>query len=689
MTKANETEANVDVSSLLTVLAPTGQDADVTCSILASQGLRARKVENVSALCEDIEAGTGAALVAAEALSVESMRQIATVLEQQPAWSELPLLIIAPQPSMDRVAQTFDDLGTRAQITLVDRPVRVGILVSLVRSALRSRARQVEISRLLCALEEHADRLEGLADASLGVASTTSVREVIRLVCDEACDLTSAHLCVALANVDLLGHTRFLATSGPGAETEMREYESEDAEVPIMLDEMERLDPADPRLDPVRDIIGGIGERDVLGAPIRESDGRPIGALLVAVDRGDEKGRATAESVLAQLASMASAAIQKARLYEEAREANYAKDEFLATLSHELRTPMTTVLGWVQMLRMGLIQNENVENAIAMIEASTRMQARLVEDLLDVSRIIAGKLQMEPEPVELRPLMESVISNFSSTAAGKEIDFKADLTREPLGIWADPTRIQQVMSNLLSNAMKFTAEKGTVRVSLRRDGGQAVISVEDDGEGIDRKFLPYVFERFRQADGSTSRPYGGLGLGLAIVGNIVEMTGGSIVAESEGKGKGAKFTIRLPLDPFAPERDGSEDDLPKLEGRILLLERDPVAAEAIKRALVSAGLDVEIAGSLEEAVAELPVFRPRIILCDLIEHPDEWKTICQEFGPGDVDGPHLMAFTAKSGVGSLADEAGFVASLQRPSRRSELIKAVADVLGQGQGTQVS
>ena len=682
-TTTNEAEAAADVSSLLTVLAPTGQDADVTCSILASQGLRAQKVENVSALCEEIEAGTGAALIAAEALSVESMRQIARVLEQQPAWSELPLLIIAPQPSMDRVAQTFDDLGTRAQITLVDRPVRIGILVSVVRSALRSRARQVEISKLLCALEDHADRLEGLADASLGVASTTSVREVIRLVCDEACDLTSAHLCVALANVNVLGHTRFLATSGPGADTEIREYEEEDARVPILLDEMERLDPADPRLDPVRDIIGGIGEREVLGAPIRESDGRPIGVLLVAIDRGEESGKSTAESVLAQLASMASAAIQKARLYEEAQAANHAKDEFLATLSHELRTPMTTVLGWVQMLRMGLIQNENVENAIAMIEASTRMQARLVEDLLDVSRIIAGKLQMESEAVELRPLLESVISNFSSAAAKREIDFKADLTSEPLGIWADPTRIQQVVSNLLSNAMKFTAEKGTVKITLRREDGQAVIEVEDDGEGIDRKFLPHVFERFRQADGSTSRPYGGLGLGLAIVGNIVEMTGGSIVAESEGKGKGARFTIRLPLDPFGPESDGKDEDLPKLEGRILLLERDPVAAEAIKRALESAGLEVEIAGSLEKALEALPAFRPRIILCDLIEHPDEWRTICQEFGPGDAKGPHLMAFTAKAGVGSLADEAGFVASLQRPSRRSELIKALANVLEQG------
>jgi signal transduction histidine kinase/CheY-like chemotaxis protein len=680
MTKANEAESAADLSSLLTVLAPTGQDADVTCSILESQGVRARKVDSVSALCEAIDAGTGAVLVAAEALSVERMKQIARVLEQQPAWSELPLLIIAPQPSMDRVAQTFDDLGTRAQITLVDRPVRVGILVSLVRSALRSRARQVEISRLLCALEDHADRLEGLADASLGVASTTSVREVIRLVCDEACDLTSAHLCVALAHVNVLGHTRFLATAGPGAATEIREDETESPEVSIRLDEMERLDPADSRLDPVRDILGGIGDREVLGAPIRESDGRPIGVLLVALDRGGESAGAAAESVLAQLASMASAAIQKARLYEEAQAANQAKDEFLATLSHELRTPMTTVLGWVQMLRMGLIQNENVENAIAMIEASTRMQARLVEDLLDVSRIIAGKLQMELEPVELRPLLESVISNFSSTAAGREINFKADLASEPLGVWADPTRIMQVVSNLLSNAMKFTAEKGTVEVSLRREGGQAVIAVQDDGEGIDRKFLPHVFERFRQADGSTSRPYGGLGLGLAIVGNIVEMSGGSIVAESEGKGKGSRFTIRLPLDPFGPEKDSRDENLPRLDGRVLLLERDPVAASAIKRALESAGLEVRIAGSLEEAVAELPGFRPRIILCDLIEHPDEWKTICQEFGPGDVDGPYLMAFTAKSGVGSLADEAGFVASLQRPSRRSELVKAVATVL---------
>jgi signal transduction histidine kinase len=226
--------------------------------------------------------------------------------------------------------------------------------------------------------------------------------------------------------------------------------------------------------------------------------------------------------------------------------ANRMKDEFLATLSHELRTPLTSILAWAVMLRTGL-SAERRGAALEAIERNARLQARLIEDLLDVSRIISGKFTMDSSEVPLRQIIEGAVDVVRPAAEAKRVRVHFHADRDAAHVMGDAARLQQAVWNLLSNAVKFTGEHGTVHVRLERGERHARVSVTDDGIGIPPEFLPYVFDRFRQADGSSARTHGGLGLGLAIVRHIVEMHGGSVNVESEGKGLGTTFTIELPL----------------------------------------------------------------------------------------------------------------------------------------------
>ena len=235
------------------------------------------------------------------------------------------------------------------------------------------------------------------------------------------------------------------------------------------------------------------------------------------------------------------------RLYRIAQEANRAKDEFLATLSHELRTPLTSIMGWAEMLSLRMLDEPARRHAVEVIEKSARSQAQLIADLLDVSRISAGRLRLDVRPVELRPVVEAAADVLRPAADARSI--RLDLKFDPkVGkVSGDPDRLQQVVWNLLSNAVKFTPEGGRVLVQLSRAGGQAEICVRDTGAGIGPEFLPHVFDRFRQAESHMTRAHGGLGIGLSIVRHLVELHGGTVRAESAGEGRGATFRVRLPV----------------------------------------------------------------------------------------------------------------------------------------------
>jgi signal transduction histidine kinase len=261
----------------------------------------------------------------------------------------------------------------------------------------------------------------------------------------------------------------------------------------------------------------------------------------------------SAELIFAQdLARRISLALENARLYREAQEANRAKDEFLATLSHELRTPLNAILGWIQILRTKRVDEITTARAFEAIERNAKAQAELIEDMLDVSRIITGRLRLELQPVQLSEAVEAALDSVRPTAEAKGVRIDAELTNDAGAISGDPHRLQQIVWNLLSNAVKFTPASGFVRVNLQYSGSEARLTVIDTGKGISKAFLPFVFDRFRQAETMVSRTASGLGLGLSIARHLVELHGGMIEARSEGEGRGATFTVTFPLREAVP-----------------------------------------------------------------------------------------------------------------------------------------
>jgi signal transduction histidine kinase len=272
---------------------------------------------------------------------------------------------------------------------------------------------------------------------------------------------------------------------------------------------------------------------------------RPLGiATFVSAIEAALRSRRRQYEVKRLLDELAASAI---RIREVHKEADRTKDEFLATLAHELRSPMTAIRGWVEMLKAGDLDPADAAEALSMIDSSARVQARIVEDLMDVSRIIAGKLMIERARMDLVPLVRSIVATSRAVAASEGIDLTEDISPEPILVSGDEVRLQQVGWNLLSNAIKFTPGGGAVRVTLRREGAFAVLSVRDNGRGIPPELLPHVFERYRQDEPAEKRAHRGLGLGLAIVRHLVEGQGGQVEAFSDGPGKGAEFVVSLPV----------------------------------------------------------------------------------------------------------------------------------------------
>ena len=374
------------------------------------------------------------------------------------------------------------------------------------------------------------------------------------------------------------------------------------------------------------------------------------------------------------------------------------KDEFLATLSHELRTPLNAMLGWAQVLRLGKLDSQSAARALETIERNARAQAQLIADLLDVSRIITGKLRLELQPVELPRIIEATLDSVRPGADAKGVHLDVSLDRLTSPVLGDADRLQQVIWNLLSNAIKFTPQGGKVSVHLRQTGGSAEIRVEDTGAGIRPDFLPYVFDRFRQADGALTRTHGGLGLGLSIVRHLVELHGGSVAVASEGEGKGALFTVRLPVRQTVTEDAASLDDTMELQARVwdvqgllagvrvLVVEDEEDTRELLVTALEQCGARVTAVSSAAEALANLDRSPPDVLVSDL-GMPDEdgfsliRKVRAREAGQGGgVPAAALTAY-ARTEDRVRALTSGFQKHLPKPIDPSDLIAAVAALAG--------
>lgn len=376
---------------------------------------------------------------------------------------------------------------------------------------------------------------------------------------------------------------------------------------------------------------------------------------------------------------------QLKKLNEELAAANRAKDVFLATLSHELRTPLTPVVGWIKLLRSGSLDGKGVAQALDAIERNAWLQSRLIDDLLDTSRIATGKLHFEPRPTDLNATVSAALETVKAAAASRQIDLSINLSSVPLVVMGEPVRLQQIAWNLISNAIKFSEPGGKVGIATEASDNTVQLVVEDTGVGIDPDFLPHVFDRFRQADGSTSRVHGGLGLGLAIAHALTVMHEGELVAASEGVGRGAKFTLTLTLLPDSPIAVGAESKkTPSLLGLEVLIVEDSEDTLALLSMLFDReGAQVRTAASATEALNCAVERRPNLIVSD-IGMPDTdgfefLKKLKVLEGLNDVPAIAISGYASEEDR-ARALEVGYLALIPKPIDVEDLFGVIHSIV---------
>jgi hypothetical protein len=408
-------------------------------------------------------------------------------------------------------------------------------------------------------------------------------------------------------------------------------------------------------------------------------------ALHLAIERAEVRSRATRlEAEREQLLAQERAARQ------EAETANRLKDEFLATLSHELRTPLNSILGWAQMLRLKRLKENDYTRAVESIERNSKSLTALIEDLLDVSRIITGNLSLNFQPIELASVIEAALNTVRPAAQAKAITILYFNNSKVSPILGDATRLQQVMWNLLSNAVKFTPPKGQVQIRLRQIEDSVIIIVSDTGQGIEPKFLPYVFDRFRQADSSSTRLQGGLGLGLSIVRHLVELHGGTVQAQSPGLGEGTTFTLKFPAQRDRTQATNSEVEPTTVEPssvslaglRVLVVDDEADTRDLLKFVLKQCEAEVIAVDSVPEALKALKEFMPDVLVSDIgMPVEDGYALIRQlrempEASLSQIPAIALTAFANQSDRDRTL-EAGFQMHLPKPVEPDELVRALA------------
>ncbi len=418
--------------------------------------------------------------------------------------------------------------------------------------------------------------------------------------------------------------------------------------------------------------------------------------MLEGIQLRDRELSTANEELRNEVAERRRAEHERADLLVRERAANRLKDEFLATLSHELRTPLNAILGWTRLLRSAAVPRADMDRALEKVERNAQVQARLVEDLLEVSRITTGKLRLEVKPLDLATLATTAIESIRPTAEARGVTIDRHFESPTLPTAGDPDRLQQVIWNLLSNAVKFTGAGGLVTVGLKRDDQTDELVVSDTGLGIEPAFLPNVFDTFRQADGTSTRAYGGLGLGLSIVRHIVDLHGGEVRAESEGKDKGSRFTVRLPvraaervreMRPVAspPPSVSLSDAL--ADTNIVVVDDDRDTRELLDSVLTSAGAKVHLAETADEGFRLCVEERPDALISDIAMPGRDGYSLMRQLQKAlGNDMPRVaIALTAFAGARDrqLTAEAGFDRHVSKPFDDQELVQTLDDLLAVG------
>ena len=427
---------------------------------------------------------------------------------------------------------------------------------------------------------------------------------------------------------------------------------------------------------------------------------RVLGALILAISESARRYGPMDLAFATVVARHAAAVIEGARLFREAEAARHAaeaanrsKDEFLSTLSHELRNPLNAVHGWASLIERGQLGEAQTRRAVQIIVRNVNAQIRLVDDLLDMSKVVSGRMRLTVQPVDLRDVIENGIEAVRHAAEAKGVRLQPVLQEPGLLINGDAGRLEQVVWNLLENAVKFTPKDGRVQIHLQRVRSHVEIVVSDTGQGIAADVLPYVFDRLRQGEGGSARSHGGLGIGLALVRHLVELHGGSVYAESPGEGKGATFVVKLPLmvaemlERPIVARDGGMLDGPSLAGaRIVVVDDDPTTVELVTEVLIQVGADVIECRTTDEALDAIARRRPDVLVSD-IEMPGQdgyslirkLRALSPERG-GKIPAVALTAFgRPEDRIRSL--RAGFNIHVTKPVDPAELIAIIASMIG--------
>jgi PAS domain S-box-containing protein len=658
------------------VVPATSADGAAMQRVLHANGISCRVLRNVAAVCEAMRDGVGAVVIAEEAL-IDDAALLTERIRAQDVWSDLPIIVLSPsgrEPS--KLAELIPRLGN---VSVIERPARTSTLVTAIRSSLRARARQYEV-RAHLADQDETQRVIREAEQRF--------RLLVENVRDYAIFMIDVEGRVASWNSgaeQLLGYTAQEALGQPAAWF----FDDQGATLAREMKDARSIGRATSSGWRVRKDAGRLFVEGVLTA-VRDDRGRLIGYSKLMKDVTD---RRRIEAEREQLLQSERAA------RSEAERSGRMKDEFLATLGHELRTPLNAILGWAQVLRHTHALDGELAEGLGIIERNARAQAQIIADLLDMSSIISGKVHLEVQPVDLASIVESAVNAVRPAAQAKSIRLDVAIDGAAGKVRGDPNRLQQVFWNLLTNAVKFTPQEGAVAVTLGQSDSSLKVSVVDTGEGIDPAFLPHVFERFRQADASTTRRHGGLGLGLSIVRQLVELHGGTVTAFSDGAGKGSTFQVVLPLptkaalpvtqaDPSQPRRspplhaEMSPAPNANLQGvKVLVVDDEADARSLIERLLHDCDATVTTAASAKEALDVLARDRPDVLISDIGMPKEDGYSLMRRIRRLKDERGRLpaIALTAYARVEDRvkAMEAGYQLHLAKPIEASTLIAMVA------------
>jgi PAS domain S-box-containing protein len=658
------------------VVPPTSADGVAIAKLLAASSIDCRIFPNVAAVCAALREGAGTLVIGEEALVADSA-VLMQHLRGEEVWSDLPVIVLS---RTGREPVALAEIVARGNFSVIERPVRASTLVSLIRSSLRARRRQYQVREHL-AQQEEAQRVIREAEQRF--------RLLIENITDYAIFMIDPQGRVASWNngaQHLLGYS----TQEIVGEPTERFFADESSALYREMDEARSTGRATStgwrmRKDGTQLFVEG-----VLTA-VRDERGQLLGYSKLMKDVTEKRRIEVEREQLLQSERAARS---------EAERSGRMKDEFLATLSHELRTPLSAILGWSQVLGQANGANSEIRDGLKVIERNARAQAQIIEDLLDMSAIISGKVRLEIKRVELASVVEASMHAVRPAAVAKGVELRAAIEARATEVNGDANRLQQVFWNLLSNAVKFTPKGGRVSVTLRQTNSHFEIVIADSGEGIDGAFLPHVFERFRQADASTSRRHGGLGLGLSIAKQLVELHGGSVSAASDGAGKGSTFAVILPVmaaSDYAVDGEArlaqslSRSASPELEARrphpslggvkVLVVDDEPDGRSLIERLLRECDATVTTAGSAREAMERVVRERPDVLLSDIGMPTEDGYSLIRRVRAlaGEKGRIPAIAVTAyaRAEDRDKAIQAGYQMHVSKPVEPAKLVEMVA------------